>query len=88
LHGSFILTQKALRSLLVGLGVGLEVRRTSGENEVLLENLGADVRSEVSQKRYNPKPESTVQSVIGDFIFTKTSHSSCFPYSIIVLVEI
>jgi hypothetical protein len=29
-----------------------------------------------------------VQSVIGDFIFTKSSQSSYFPYSRIVLVEI
>jgi hypothetical protein len=45
LHGDFISTYKALRSPLVGLGVGLEVRRTRGENEVLLEILGADVQS-------------------------------------------
>jgi hypothetical protein len=32
---------------LVGLGVGLEVRRTNGENKVLLENLN------MHQKKYN-----------------------------------
>jgi hypothetical protein len=60
----------------------------NGENEVLPENLGADVRSEVSQQTYSPEPGRTVQSVTGDFIFTKPSHNSCFPYSRIVLVEI
>jgi hypothetical protein len=33
------------RKSLVSLGVGLEVRRTSRENEVFLENLEADIRS-------------------------------------------
>ena len=38
---------------MVGLGVGLEVRRMSGENEVLLETLKADVRSQ--DRIYGPK---------------------------------
>jgi hypothetical protein len=33
--------------------VGLEVRRTSEENEVLVENLGVDVRSR--NRTYGPK---------------------------------
>jgi hypothetical protein len=45
LHGGFISTKETLGSPLVGIGVGLENRRTSGENEVLLENLEADVQS-------------------------------------------
>jgi hypothetical protein len=68
--------------------VGLEVRRMSGENEGLPENLRADVRSEVSQWMYNPQPRRSVQSVTEDFIFTKPFHSSCFLYSRVVLVEI
>jgi hypothetical protein len=73
---------------LVGLGVGLHNRRTSGENEVLHKNVEADVRSEVSQRAYGPKPRRTVHNVIGDFIFTKPSNSFCFTYSIVVLVGI
>ena len=49
LYEGFILTWETLGSHLVGLGVGLENRRTSAENAVLPENLEADVRSEVSQ---------------------------------------
>jgi hypothetical protein len=72
----------------------LEVRRTSGENDVLLENLRActvsrlDIRSKVSQQTYCAKLGPTVQSMTGDFIFMKPSHSSCFPYSRVFLVEI
>jgi hypothetical protein len=62
---------------LVGLEVGLENRRTSRENEVLLENLEArltvsrpNVRSEVSQWMYGPKLGCKVQSMTGNFIFT------------------
>jgi hypothetical protein len=40
--------KKTIGSPLVSLEVGLENRRTSGENEVLSKNLEADVRSEVS----------------------------------------
>jgi hypothetical protein len=31
-------------------------------------------------------PERTAQSVTGDFIFTKPTHNSCFPYSRVILV--
>ena len=64
--------------------MGLEVRRTSGENEVLPENLKASLEIE----RTAPFPDGTVQSVIGGFIFSKPSHSSYFPYSRVVLVGI
>jgi hypothetical protein len=37
---------------LVGLGVDLEIRRMSGENEVLFENLKVDVRS--LDRTYSP----------------------------------
>jgi hypothetical protein len=43
---------------------------------------------EVSQRTYSLKPGRTVQSVTGEFIFTRPSHSSCFPYFIVVLVGI
>jgi hypothetical protein len=46
LYGGFISTKETIGSPLVGLGFGLEDRRTSGENEVLLENLEADVKSQ------------------------------------------
>jgi hypothetical protein len=45
LHGGFTSTEETIRSPLVGLGVGLEDRRTSGKNEILPENLEADIRS-------------------------------------------
>jgi hypothetical protein len=45
LYGGFISTKETIGSPLVGLGVGLEDMRTSGENEVLFENLEADVES-------------------------------------------
>jgi hypothetical protein len=82
-----------LRSSLLVLGVDLENRRTSGENEVLPENLGADVRStdiwfEVSQWMHGPERGHTVQSVTGDFIFTNRHIALCIPYSRVVLVEI
>jgi hypothetical protein len=41
LHGGFISTQETIGRPLVGLGVGLENRRMSGENEALTENLEA-----------------------------------------------
>jgi hypothetical protein len=44
----------------------LEDRRTSEENEVLLENLEMDLRSR--DWTYNLEPGHTVQSVIGDFV--------------------
>jgi hypothetical protein len=52
------------------LGVDLENRRMSEENEVLLENLEGHVRPEVSQQTYSPEPGRTVQSVTRNFIFT------------------
>jgi hypothetical protein len=67
---------------LVGLGMGLKVRKTSGENEVLLENLEADVWSQ--DRMYGLEPGCTIQSVTGNLIFTRPSHSSYFPYSRIV----
>jgi hypothetical protein len=36
----------------------------------LLENLKADVRSEVLQRTYGPEPGRTIQSVTRNFIFT------------------
>jgi hypothetical protein len=45
-----------LRKPLILLGVGLENRRTSGENEVLPENLEANVRSR--DWTYGPKYHS------------------------------
>ena len=62
----------------------LEVKRTSGENEVLPENLKADVRSEVSQRTCGLEPGRMVQSVTKNFIFTGPSYSSYFPYSRVV----
>jgi hypothetical protein len=47
-----------------------------------------NLRPKVSQQTYGPEPGHTIQSVTGDFIFTKPSHSSCFPYSREFLVEI
>jgi hypothetical protein len=60
--------------------------RTSGENEILPKNLGADVRSQ--DRMYRPKYHRghTTQNVTGDFIFTKPSHNSYFSYSKVVLV--
>jgi hypothetical protein len=54
---------------LIGLGVGLENRRMSGENEVLPENLEADVLSQ--DRTYGPKYHNgrTIQSITGNFIF-------------------
>jgi hypothetical protein len=69
LHGGFISTEETIGSPLVGLGVGLEDRRTNGKNEILPENLEADVRSKVSQRTYDPEPGRTVQSMTVDFIF-------------------
>ena len=69
LRGGFISTFEILGSLLVGLGVALENRKTSGENELLPENLKADVWSKVSQQTYSLKLGCTVQSVTGNFIF-------------------
>ena len=46
LHGGFISTYETLGSPLLGLGVGLENRRTNRENEVLPKNLEVDVRSQ------------------------------------------
>ena len=68
--------------------MGLEVRRMSGENEVLPENLEVDVWSQ--DRMYGSKCHSgrMVLSVRVDFIFTKPSHSSCFPYYRVILVEI
>jgi hypothetical protein len=68
--------------------VGLEVRRTSGENEILPKNLEANIWSQ--DRTYGPKCHSRHmdQSVTGDYIFTKPSHSSYFPYSRVVLVGI
>jgi hypothetical protein len=60
----------------------------SRENEVLLENPKADVQFELSQWTYGLEPGHTAQSVTGNFIFTKPSHSSYFPYSRVFLVEI
>jgi hypothetical protein len=40
------------------------------KNEVLLENLKADIWSKVSQPTYGPKLGCMVQSVTKDFIFT------------------
>ena len=37
---------------MVGLGVGLEVRRAGGEKEVLTEDLEVDIRFEVSKQTY------------------------------------
>jgi hypothetical protein len=48
----------------------VEKMRTSEENEVLLENLKADVRFEVSQRTYSLEPRRTIQSVTRNFIFT------------------
>jgi hypothetical protein len=68
--------------------MGLEVRRTSGENEILPKNLEVNIWSQ--DRTYGPKCHSrhTAQSVTGDSIFTKPSHSSYFPYSRVVLVGI
>ena len=48
------------------------------KNEVLPENLEADVRSEVSQRTYSPEPECMVQSVTREFIFTSRPIASIF----------
>jgi hypothetical protein len=51
----------------------------SRENEVLPENLGADVQSR--DQTYGPECERGLY-------FHQPSHSFCFPYSRVVLVEI
>jgi hypothetical protein len=45
LHGGFISIEETIEIPLVGLGVDLKDRTTSGENEILPENLEMDVRS-------------------------------------------
>ena len=56
LHGGFISTEETIGSPLVGLGVSLKDRRTSGENEILPKNLEADVQSR--DQTYGPKYHS------------------------------
>jgi hypothetical protein len=70
LHGGFISIEETIEIPLVGLGVDLKDRTTSGENEILPKNLEADVRSR--DRTYGPLYHSghTIQSVTGDFIFT------------------
>jgi hypothetical protein len=41
-----------------------------------------------SKRMYSLEIGRTVQSVTGDFIFTKPSYNSCFPYSRVDLVGI
>ena len=68
-HGGFIFDLRGLKSPLLVLGVGLENRRTSKENEVLPESIEADIRSRdwtYGSKYHNGR---MVQSVTGDFIF-------------------
>jgi hypothetical protein len=74
----FYFDLRGLRSHLLVLGVDLENRRTSGENEVLPENLGANVRSQ--DQMYDPKYHSgrMVQSVTADFIFSSSLISHVF----------
>jgi hypothetical protein len=73
---------------LAGLRVGLKDRGTSGENEILPENLKAEIRIKVSYRTYSPEPKRMVQDVTRDIIFIQPSHHSCFPYSRVVLVKI
>ena len=69
------------RSPLLVLGVDLENRRTSGENEVLPENLEVDVWS--WDQTYGPEPRRTVQTVTKDFILT--SHPIALVFLILEL---
>jgi hypothetical protein len=50
------------------------------KNEVLPENLEADVRSEVLQQTYGPELGRTIQNVTGNSIFTSCpiAHLSLF----------
>ena len=79
LHGGFISTEETIGSPLVGLGVNLKDRRTSGENEALPKILEADVRPRTWT--YGPECDRGLY-------FHQLSHSSNFPYSRVVLVEI
>jgi hypothetical protein len=87
----FYFDLERLRKPLVGLGVGLEVRRTSGvmrfSPKTSKWTYGLEIGCTILSITVDVRPRAWAFSPECDnvFIFTKPSHSSCFLYSGVVL---